>query len=156
MHRINKRMNTQKVLGWMNPPETFTNREKVRPGIGRETGLGHVCDERTWMYSQRVSGGFIHPEASMQTPPKLKARKKPQLDTPCKPERLRAAHGPGQPLDRFPVAQASLSAGSQPHLLSPSPCALSRSTVHPVHKRVPGVVTHTRTFHIKSTTDYQE
>jgi hypothetical protein len=40
------------------PHETFTDREKVRPGTGRETGLGHVGDERTGRYSQRVSGGI--------------------------------------------------------------------------------------------------
>jgi hypothetical protein len=53
-----------------------------------------------------------------------------KIDRSCYPERLRAAHGPGQPLDRFPV--------------SPSPCALSRSTVHPVHKRVSEVVPQSR------------
>jgi len=41
-------MNTHKALGWVTTPETFTNME--------------VCDERTWTYSQRVSGGFTHPE----------------------------------------------------------------------------------------------
>ena len=35
--------------------ETFTNMEEVRPGIGREAGLGHVCDEPTGKYSRRVS-----------------------------------------------------------------------------------------------------
>jgi len=44
--RIHCDPNLHEVLGWVNPPETFTNRE--------------VCDERTWMYSQRVSGGFTH------------------------------------------------------------------------------------------------
>jgi len=33
---------------------TVDSREKVRPGTGRETGLGHAVAERTAMYSQRV------------------------------------------------------------------------------------------------------
>ena len=39
------------------PPETLQNMEEVRPGTGREAGLGHVLDEPTWMCSRRVSGG---------------------------------------------------------------------------------------------------
>ena len=29
-------------LGWVLTPGTFANREEVRPGTGREAGLGHV------------------------------------------------------------------------------------------------------------------
>jgi len=52
-------MNTHKVLGWVNPPETFTNME--------------VCDERTGMYSQRVSGGFTRPETFLKESPRIPA-----------------------------------------------------------------------------------
>jgi hypothetical protein len=96
------------VLGWVTTPETFTNRD--------------VCDERTRMYSQRVSGVVTHPEAYLKNPQEFRALSKERLEMPCKPERLRAAH----------------------------PCALSRSTVHPVHKRVSGGFTHPETFHKES------
>jgi len=33
------------------PPKTLQNRDKVRPGTGREGSLGCVLDERTGMYS---------------------------------------------------------------------------------------------------------
>jgi len=33
---------------------TVGRREKVRPGTGRETGLGHAAVARTRTYSQRV------------------------------------------------------------------------------------------------------
>jgi len=80
------------VLGWVSIPETLTDRTSVT--------------ERTGMYSQRVSGMLTHPKASKKNPPAPKAVTQQILDNSCEPERLRAAH----------------------------PCALSRSTVHPVHK----------------------
>jgi hypothetical protein len=38
-------------------PKTFTNKD--------------VCDERTWMYSQRVSGVVTHPEACLKNLPEF-------------------------------------------------------------------------------------
>ncbi|MGB5323061.1 hypothetical protein [Lutimonas sp.] len=64
MHRILVNSETHKVLGWVIPPETFTDRTSVT--------------ERTWTYSQRVSGGITHAETS----------RKNHLDTPCDPKSL--------------------------------------------------------------------
>jgi hypothetical protein len=62
--------------------------------------------ERTRMYSQRVSGVLTLPKASIQNPVFFDGSAKTLLSRWCKTDTLRVAH----------------------------PCALSRSTVHPVHK----------------------
>jgi len=68
VHRVQTYSHTHKALGWVIPPETFTDRKSVT--------------ERTRTYSQRVSGGITHAEASRKNP----------LDTPSKSEALRVAH----------------------------------------------------------------
>jgi len=53
--RIHECLGMHRALGWVNPPETLKNRD--------------VFKERTWMYSQRVSGGFTHPKGPIKNPP---------------------------------------------------------------------------------------
>jgi hypothetical protein len=43
---------------------TVDSREKVRPGTGREPGLGQAVGERTGRYSQRVPVVFVCPAAT--------------------------------------------------------------------------------------------
>ena len=43
--------------GRVPPSETFKNREEVRPGTGREAGLGRVFEEHIGTYLLRVSEG---------------------------------------------------------------------------------------------------
>ena len=70
------------------------------------------------MGSWRVSGGCTRVAATTDGGGLIGVL----IDLPCNFEKLRAAHTPGQPLD-------------QPTPVSLSPCALSRSTVHPEHNR---------------------
>jgi len=85
-------MNTDKVLGWVNPPETFANRT--------------LAAERTGMYSKRVSGGFTRPKASKKNPTGI--RTSAQENLMCRANQKGFAPH---------MAQASLSTGSRSHLL---------------------------------------
>ena len=76
--RISRYLSTHKVFGWVDTPETLTDRTSVT--------------EPTRMYSQRVSGVSTHPKASKKNPLVSKVPAQQLLDIACKPERLRVAH----------------------------------------------------------------
>jgi hypothetical protein len=62
MNLFKKNLRTQAGMRVM-PSETSTDMEKVRPGTGRETGLGHVGEEPTGTYLRRVSEGITRSAA---------------------------------------------------------------------------------------------